>query len=464
VTLKTRGLPRVFEKRTRRLCDASIVVADRSLHECWWEDPAAAKASNDERRQGTTIMIAEMEIEKMQAPEKQIDETVLLDPEQKSPRARDFEDRLGARIVGQERAVRRMSGLYQIFLAGMNPPNRPIGTMLFLGPTGSGKTRVIEAASEVLFADPNGVVKIDCAEFQHSHEIAKLIGSPPGYLGHRETSPMLTQENLDRMHTDDLKVTLVLFDEIEKASDSLWQLLLGILDKATLTLGDNRRVDFSKCMVVLTSNLGAREMSELISGGIGFAPGKGVRHPDSEVDQKIYRTAVEAARRKFSPEFMNRIDKVVVFRSLKEHHLRAILDLELQAVQDRIMMSAGTKFVFQCSDTAKDMLLAEGIDYKYGARHLKRAIERFLVYPLSNLVATGQIGLGDLVNVGLNPSDKKLIFSKKSGGALIPEIVAVQPDDEPLASRSGSVGIPIPQVKESKAARKGQGRGDKSEG
>jgi ATP-dependent Clp protease ATP-binding subunit ClpA len=409
-------------------------------------------------------MIAEMEIEEMEAPEKQIDETVLLDPEQKSPRAQDFEDRLGARIVGQERAVRRMSGLYQIFLAGMNPPNRPIGTMLFLGPTGSGKTRVIEAASEVLYADPNGVVKIDCAEFQHSHEIAKLIGSPPGYLGHRETSPMLTQENLDRMHNEELKVTLVLFDEIEKASDALWQLLLGILDKATLTLGDNRRVDFSRCMVVLTSNLGAREMSELISGGIGFAPGKGVKNPhDTEVDQKIYRTAVEAARRKFSPEFMNRIDKVVVFRSLKEHHLRAILELELQAVQDRIMMSAGTKFVFQCSDAAKDMLLQEGIDYKYGARHLKRAIERFLVYPLSNLVATNQIGLGDLVQVGLNEKDRKLIFSKKSGGALIHEISPEVHDEEPLAARSGSVGIPIPQAKESKAARKGQGRGEKTE-
>ena len=409
-------------------------------------------------------MIAEMKIEEMSAPEKQIDETVFLDPDQKSPRAQDFEERLGARIVGQERAVRRVSGLYQIFLAGMNPPNRPIGTMLFLGPTGSGKTRVIEAASEVLYSDPNGVVKIDCAEFQHSHEIAKLIGSPPGYLGHRETSPMLTQENLDRMHNEELKLTLILFDEIEKASDALWQLLLGILDKATLTLGDNRRVDFSRCMVVMTSNLGAREMSELISGGIGFAPGKGVKHPDSEVDQKIYRTAVEAARRKFSPEFMNRIDKVVVFRSLKEHHLRAILDLELQSVQDRIMMSAGTKFVFQCSDAAKDMLLQEGIDYKYGARHLKRAIERFLVYPLSNLVATGQIGLGDLVQVGLGDVAGKLTFSKKSGGALITEIVAALPDEEPLASRSGSVGVPIPQAKESKAARKGQGRGDKSEG
>jgi ATP-dependent Clp protease ATP-binding subunit ClpA len=274
---------------------------------------------------------------------------------------------------------------------------------------------------------------------------------------------MLTQENLDRTHTEDLKLTLVLFDEIEKASDALWQLLLGILDKATLTLGDNRRVDFSKCMVIMTSNLGAREMSELISGGIGFAPGKGVKNPDSEVDQKIYRTAVEAARRKFSPEFMNRIDKVVVFRSLKEHHLRAILDLELQAVQDRIMMSAGTKFVFQCSDEAKNMLLAEGIDYKYGARHLKRAVERFLVYPLSNLVATGQIGLGDLVQVAFNNQAKKLVFSKLSGGALISDMPPATNDEEPLSARSGSVGLPIPQTAKEKAARKGQGRGEESE-
>jgi ATP-dependent Clp protease ATP-binding subunit ClpB len=401
----------------------------------------------------------------MATPERKLDEPVFLDPEQKSPRAQDFEERLEARIVGQERAVRRMTGLYQIFLAGMNPINRPIGTMLFLGPTGSGKTRVIEAAAEVLFADTNAVVKIDCAEFQHSHEIAKLIGSPPGYLGHRETSPMLTQENLDRMHTEEIKLTLVLFDEIEKASDALWQLLLGILDKATLTLGDNRRVDFSKCMVIMTSNLGAREMSELISGGIGFAPGKGAKNPpDTEVDQKIYRTAVEAARRKFSPEFMNRIDKVVVFRSLKEHHLRSILDLELQSVQDRIMMSAGTKFVFQCSPEAKNMLLAEGIDFKYGARHLKRAIERFLVYPLSNLVATGQIGLGDLVFVGLNPDTKRLVFSKQSGGALITDIVEAPHQDQHLAARSGSVGLPIPKEKEAKVARKGQGRGERSEG
>src|SRR5690348_14398378 len=348
---------------------------------------------------------------------------VPLDPTKTGREAEALELSLARMIVGQDEAIQQIVNIYQMYLTGMTPPSRPIGNFLFLGPTGSGKTRIVEATSEALVKNARAVIKIDCAEFQHSHEIAKLIGSPPGYLGHRETSPMLTQENLDRMHTDDMKVSLVLFDEIEKASDSLWQLLLGILDKATLTLGDNRRVDFSKAMVIMTSNLGAREMSELISGGIGFAPGKGVKSPnDTEVDQKIYRTAVEAARRKFSPEFMNRIDKVVVFRSLKEHHLRQILDLELQAVQDRIMQSAGTKFVFQCSDTAKDMLMKEGLDYKYGARHLKRAVERFLVYPLSNLVATGQIGLGDLVHVDVDDIRNRLIFSKSSGGALIHEM------------------------------------------
>lgn len=340
-----------------------------------------------------------------------------LNPDLKSPRAQDFEDRLTGLIVGQERAVRRITGLYQIHLAGLAHPGRPIGTMLFLGPTGSGKTRVVEAAAEVLFHDANLVTKIDCAEFQHSHEIAKLIGSPPGYLGHRETSPMLTQENIDRSHTDTTKLSLILFDEIEKASDSLWQLLLGILDKATLTLGDNRRVDFSRSIVIMTSNLGAREMSELISGGIGFAPKGGV--VDTEVDQKIYRTAVESARRKFSPEFMNRIDKVVVFRSLRDEHLRQILEIELRAVQDRVTRGTGEKFIFKCTDAAKQFLLDEGIDFKYGARHLKRAIERFLIYPLSNLIATGQVAFGDLLSIDYSPEVRRLVFSKESGGAII---------------------------------------------
>jgi ATP-dependent Clp protease ATP-binding subunit ClpA len=257
---------------------------------------------------------------------------------------------------------------------------------------------------------------------------------------------MLTQENLDKAHTDDTKLTYVLFDEIEKASDSLWQLLLGILDKATLTLGDNRRVDFSKTVVIMTSNLGAREMSDMISGGIGFAPTRtGKPQEDNEIDAKIYRTALEAAKRKFSPEFMNRIDKVVVFRSLKEHHLRQILDIELRAVQDRITDSAGTKFIFECTNEAKEYLLGEGIDLKYGARHLKRAIERFLVYPLSNLVATQQVETGDFVMIDFDSTKEGLVFTKHSGKMIIPEATHDKADEEPLV-KSDAVGAPLPQA------------------
>ncbi|HET9531024.1 MAG TPA: AAA family ATPase [Blastocatellia bacterium] len=335
---------------------------------------------------------------------------VTLNPQEKSPRAQEFESGLRARVIGQDRAVRSISALYQVFQAGMTSPSRPLGSMLFLGPTGSGKTRVVEATAEILFGDPNAVIKIDCAEFQHSHEIAKLIGSPPGYLGHRETPPLLTQENLDRYHTERDPFTLVLFDEIEKASDSLWQLLLGVLDKATLTLGDNRKVDFSQTMIFMTSNLGAKEMSELITGSIGFAPARALNVVETDLDQKIYRTAQEAARKKFSPEFMNRIDKVVVFRSLKHNELRQILHLELVAVQRRIDEGSGERFSFVVTDAAKEFLLSEGVDYKYGARHLKRAVERFVVNPIANLAATRQVRLGDLLVIDFDQQTEKLSF------------------------------------------------------
>ncbi|HXG64424.1 MAG TPA: AAA family ATPase [Blastocatellia bacterium] len=335
---------------------------------------------------------------------------VALDPDRKSMQAAQFEAELRARVVGQGRAVHKLASLYQVFQAGLTNPTRPIGTLLFLGPTGSGKTHVVEAAAEALFGDRNAVIKIDCAEFQHSHEVAKLVGSPPGYLGHRETSPLLSQENLDKYRTDRDPFTLVLFDEIEKASDALWQLLLGILDKGTLTLGDNRKVDFTQTVIFMTSNLGAQEMGQLINGSIGFAPTGGDQLLPDDLDQKIYRTATDAARRKFSPEFMNRIDKVVVFRSLKHEELRRVLDLELDAVQRRIDEGAAERFTLAATDAAREFLLAEGTDYRYGARHLKRAIERFVVYPLANLASSGQLRLGDVVVIDLDRGGKRLAF------------------------------------------------------
>jgi ATP-dependent Clp protease ATP-binding subunit ClpB len=362
----------------------------------------------------------------------------ILDPTLQSPDVRDFENALRQRVVGQDRAVRRLARVFQVYKSGLAAPGRPIVNLLLLGPTGSGKTRLVEAAAEVLFGDPRALVKIDCAEFQHSHEIAKLIGSPPGYLGHRETQPMITQEVLEQHHTEKVKVSLVLFDEIEKASDALWQLLLGILDKGTLTLGDNRRVDFSHSLVFLTSNLGSHEMAKLMTGGLGYAATP--PDDDEEMDQKIYRTAMEAARRKFSPEFMNRIDKVIVFRTLKREHLEKILDIELAQVQQRIMSSAVSRqFVFNCMPSARDFLLEEGTDSKFGARHLKRSIERHLVFPLSNLLATGQIDLGDLVTINYDPQSTKLKFVKEDRGALVGAAVegTAAPEEE-VVSISGA--------------------------
>ena len=361
----------------------------------------------------------------------------ILDPTLQSPDVRDFEDALRQRVVGQDRAVRRLARVFQVYKSGLNAPGRPIVNLLLLGPTGSGKTRLVEAAAEVLFGDARAVVKIDCGEMQHSHEIAKLIGSPPGYLGHRETSPLITQEALEQHYTEDTKVSLVLFDEIEKASDALWQLLLGILDKATLTLGDNRRVDFSQSLVFLTSNLGSQEMTRLMSGGLGYNAGP--RQDDEELDQKIYHTATEAARRKFSPEFMNRIDKVIVFRTLKREHLKKILDIELAQVQQRIISSAVSRqFVFDCTPSARDFLLEEGTDSKFGARHLKRSIERHLVFPLSNLLATGQIELGDLVTIDYRSETSKLVFVKENHSGLVGGLAEAAAADRARVSISGA--------------------------
>src|SRR6266481_6423992 len=364
--------------------------------------------------------------------------STVLDPTRRSSDARDFETGLRRKIVGQDAAVEKVVEIYQMFLAGLNAPGRPVGNLLFLGPTGSGKTRVVEALAESLFGDARACIKIDCAEFQHSHEIAKLIGSPPGYLGHRETHPLLTQEALNQWHTEKLKLSILLFDEIEKASDSLWQLLLGILDKATLTLGDNRRVDLSQCIIIMTSNLGAGEMTSLVDGGMGFATQ--VTEVDSKLDDKISRTAVEAARRKFTPEFMNRIDKVVVFKTLRPEHLTQILEIELGMVQQRVLQAAGAnQFVFNCTSKVKEYLLQEGTDPRYGARHLKRAIERNIVFPLANLVATGQVKLGDFVRIDI-AGESRLTSVKEAEGAMVPVLLeryGAAAGAPPAAARAG---------------------------
>jgi ATP-dependent Clp protease ATP-binding subunit ClpA len=359
----------------------------------------------------------------------------VLDPSKRSPQLQEFESALRAKVVGQDEAIEALVAVYQVFRAGLNAPGRPVGNLLFLGPTGSGKTRIVEAAAEILFGENRAVVKIDCAEFQHSHEIAKLIGSPPGYLGHRDTHPVITEESLSQYHTESLKLSLLLFDEIEKASDALWQLLLGILDKATLTLGDTRRVDLSQTIIFLTSNLGAREIAALVSKRMGFV------EPSAKpagLDAKLERTAVEAARRRFSPEFINRLDRIVVFHQLQPEQLEGILDIELAAVQKQVIDVGPVPFLFRVLPQARAFLLREGTDLRYGARHLKRAISRHMVYPLANLLASGQVELGDLLCIDWDGAGQRLIFHNQ--GPAPPSPIPQQPFTPAFAAaRNGMV-------------------------
>jgi ATP-dependent Clp protease ATP-binding subunit ClpA len=327
--------------------------------------------------------------------------------------------------VGQDDAIEQIVKIYQMHLSGLCAKDRPIGNLLFLGPTGSGKTHIVEATAEALVGNSRAIIKLDCGEFQHSHEIAKLIGSPPGYLGHRETHPLLSQEMLNQHQTDNCRMSFVLFDEIEKASDVLWNLLLGILDKATLTLGDNRRVDFSCALIFMTSNLGAREMSNVGAPKLGFRANDLSRnmYSDGRLETRMANAGLEAARRRFAPEFMNRLDKIVVFKSLGDTELRKILDIELRKVQQRVLTGNTMPFVLTCGSAAKDFLLREGTDLIYGARHLKRAIERHLVQPLSNLIATAQIRAGDSIRVDYDTQTGHMVFMR-DGQDIPPHVMA----------------------------------------
>ena len=489
----------------------------------------------------------------------------------------EFEERLNSRVIGQPDAVHALVTAYQTFLIGFNPPNRPVSAVLFAGTTGCGKTNSCQAAAEILFGSRQSLTKIDCAEFQHSHEISKLIGcfvpgtkvlmadgarkpienihigdsviskdgtsrkvidtyeyscdgdilefdiagnpeplrvtpghmiwairgrgrsrpttkagrnratlydqskleyiaakdlnpgdivtyprlvgveldvhnpgnsdiqresfadndyiyfrilgikkihytgpvydisvdttesyvvavsvhnSPAGYLGHRETEPFLSQSRIDKYQTPLCPLNLILFDEIEKANLSLWNLLLGILDTGTLTLGTGSVADFTKSIIVMTTNLGAREMDRILKGGcIGFT------QPDISSATAAADVAIKGT---FTPEFINRIDATVIFKQLEKAHLVEIFRLEMRAVQERILNAKCPVFILACTDEAADWLIAHGTDARYGARELKRTIEKHVVQPLTNVVLAKRVDSADTITVDVE--DDKIIL------------------------------------------------------
>lgn len=329
-----------------------------------------------------------------------------------SPKIRregDLLRQMSGHIVGQPQALTQIVPYVQMHQAGLAPEGRPVGVFLLLGPTGTGKTRTVEVLAQALHGSEKHLLKVDCGEFQMEHEVAKLIGAPPGYLGHRETQPMLSQQKLNGVTSDQCSLSLVLFDEIEKAAPSMTRLLLGVLDKAALRLGDNATVNFERTIIFLTSNLGAEAMRKMLRPDFGFEMMTGGTKDSSK---KLEGIGMNAVRRKFSPEFVNRIDSVITYQPLGADALRMIVDHQIEAltqhIENRLMERA---FEIKVNDSAREFLLRKGTSEEYGARELKRVILRHLTQPLAAMVATGAILPADVVHVEAAEDGERLTLT-----------------------------------------------------
>jgi ATP-dependent Clp protease ATP-binding subunit ClpA len=330
----------------------------------------------------------------------------------------DLSTVLSQKVVGQPAATRVIVPYIQMFQAGLAPEGRPVGVFLLLGPTGTGKTKTIEALADVLHGSEKNVLKVDCGEFQMEHEVAKLIGAPPGYLGHRETQPMLTQQRLNAVTSEKCNLSLVLFDEIEKAAPSMTRLLLGVLDKGLLRLGDNSTVNFEKSLVFLTSNLGAREMMREINPEFGFQSVRPAERAD--LTSKLQGIGLGAVRKRFSPEFVNRIDCIITYQPLTAESLSTILDQHIVDLQNHVNTRLGNRsFTLDVPFESRQFLLKKGTSAEFGARELNRTIHRFLTQPLATMVATNQINPGGLVRTEVG-DDGKLNIRAQEGDDVNP--------------------------------------------
>lgn len=349
---------------------------------------------------------------------------------------------LSQKVVGQSAATKAIVPYVYMYQSGLAPEGRPAGVFLLLGPTGTGKTKTVEAIAELLHGDEKKILKIDCGEFQMEHETAKLVGAPPGYLGHRETTPLLTQAQLTEVTSLGCDLALVLFDEIEKAAHSITKLLLGILDKGILRLGDNTCVDFEKSLIFFTSNLGAREMMKELNPNIGFQ--SATAKSQTDLTTRLESIALGAVRKRFSPEFVNRIDAVVTYNPLDAQAIEAILEHDLRALQDHVNRRLGDRFFsLNITDEARKFLLRRGISQEYGARELKRTIHRQLTQPLATMVARGEILAGAQVSIAVS-EDSEGLSIVCSGGALkavrqTPTILLVDDNHDLLAFLAGAL-------------------------
>ena len=352
----------------------------------------------------------------------------------------DLTSVLSSKVVGQPNVISVIVPYIEMFQAGLAPENRPVGVFLLLGPTGTGKTRTVEALAEVLHGSIKNLLKIDCGEFQMEHEVAKLIGAPPGYLGHRETQPMLSQQKLTAVTSERSGLSLVLFDEIEKAAPSMTRLLLGVLDRGVLRLGDNSSVNFEKSIVFLTSNLGAKEMMREINPDFGFQSASG-GIPREEVSQKLQSIALMAVRKKFSPEFVNRIDHVITYQPLDAESFAAITDHEIDNLQNHVNSRLGTRcFTIEVPFETRQWLIQKGTSPEYGARELKRTIHKNLTQPLATMVAKNQIEPTARVRVDVAEDKESLVMRSTGTGEApapsLPTVLLVDDNRDLLAAET----------------------------
>lgn len=332
--------------------------------------------------------------------------------------SQDLTKLLSSKVVGQADAMSAIVPYVYMYKSGLAPEGRPAAVFLLLGPTGTGKTKTVEAIAELLHGSERKLLKIDCGEFQMDHETAKLVGAPPGYLGHRETVPLLTQQQLTDATSAGCDLGLVLFDEIEKAAPSITSLLLGILDKGILRLGDNTAVNFEKTLIFFTSNLGAREMLKEINPQIGFQSGSS--QTPFDLTSKIEAIGLSAVKKRFSPEFVNRIDAVVTYRPLDGEALEMILDHDMDTLQKHVNSRLGDRcFRIEVLPESREFLLQKGVSQEYGARELKRTIHRELTQPLATMVARSEIGPGAMVRVGLRADSKALVITSEASSATV---------------------------------------------
>ena len=298
-----------------------------------------------------------------------------------------MEERLHNRVVGQDEAITAVANAIRRARAGLQDPNRPLGSFIFLGPTGVGKTELARALAEFLFDDEHAMIRIDMSEYQEKHTVSRLIGAPPGYVGYEE-SGQLTEAVRRRPYS------VVLFDEIEKAHPEVLNVMLQLLDDGRLTDGKGRTVDFKNTVVIMTSNVGSHFIAERVGSGA------------TELDEGTRRQVTETLRAHFRPEFLNRVDEIIIFHALSREEMRQIIDIQLRGLMKRL---EDRKIRVELTGRAKDLLIAEGYDPTYGARPLKRTIQRRILDPLAMRVLQGEFHEGENIRIDVVDGDLKFL-------------------------------------------------------